>query len=116
MTVTLQLEERDQENKTVRFGGIGMLTPSPDEDYWTYRVRLSDTQAILGFPKYLTIGIGFAIEDDWNTNLPFTCDTKEIWEHIAHNKGDDAIADEDCIKAIEMVQEAARRDREAGER
>ena len=39
-------------------------------------VRLSDAQAILGFPKYLTIGIGFAIEDDWNTMTRMTTPTR----------------------------------------
>jgi hypothetical protein len=74
-------------------------------------VVLSKGQAIVGFPKFYTIGIGFAVEDaDWNTNLPFTCSTDEIFEHIKHNKGDEAIADEDVVRAIAMVQDAARTD------
>jgi len=106
----MELEIRDQENKTAVVGPL-MLTPMVDEDYWQYRVRLTDTQAILGFPKYSTVGIGFAIEEDWNTNLPYTCGTEEIFNHIKHNKSDDAISDEDCIEAIRMIQEAVRADR-----
>ena len=106
----LTLEVRGQENETA-FPGPIMLTPAVDEDYWQYRVRLSGTQAILGFPKFMTIGIGFAQEEDWNTNLPYTCEAEQIYDHIAHNKGDDAIAREDCLAAIRLVQEAAARDR-----
>lgn len=90
-------------------GGLVMITPPLDGDYWLFRVRLSNTQAIVGFPKFGTIGIGFQREDeDWNTNLPYSCDAAEIFNHISDNKGDDAIADEDCIAAIGLVQEAAR--------
>lgn len=89
------------------------MTPPIDEDYWAYRVKLTDTQAIVGFPKFGTIGIGFAVEDDWNTNLPYQSETEHIFEHIAHNKGDDAISDDDVREAIRLVQAAAREDRDA---
>ena len=89
-------------------GGGLMMTPAVgDESFWLFRVKLSDTQAIVGFPKFTTIGIGFAKEEDWNTNLPFRCSAKEIFDHIGHNKGDDSIADARCIEAIEMVRVAA---------
>lgn len=108
----LVLETKSQENKTVEVGPI-MMTPPIDEGYWTYRVKVSDRQAIVGFPKFGTIGVGFAVEDDdWNTNLPYTCGAEEIFEHIRHNKGDDAISDEACIAAVRMVQDAAKADRE----
>lgn len=103
----LVLEDRNTPDKTVRIGRLEM-TPAIDEDYWQFRVRLSDKQAIVGFPKFGTIGIGFAVEDDWNTNLPYSSGTTEIYEHIKHNKGDGKIKRAACIKAIEMVQEAAR--------
>lgn len=108
----LKLERRDQANRTPIIGGVAMVTPSLGEDYWAYRVQLSDKQAVLGFPKFMTIGVGFAVEDDWNTNLPYTCGTDEIFEHIKHNKGDDAIADDDVRAAIALVQQAAREDRD----
>lgn len=108
----LTLERRDQQNKTPVIGGI-MLTPNIDEDYWVYRVRLSETQAIVGFPKFFTVGIGFAVEEDWNTNLPYTCTTDEIFEHIKDNKGDDSISDVDVRAAIALVQAAVREDLKA---
>jgi hypothetical protein len=106
---SLVLERKNQEDRTLNIGG-GMMTPPIDEDYWLYRVRLSENQAIVGFPKFMTIGIGFADEEDWNTNLPWTCEAAEIFDHIDHNKGDDSIADEDCVAAIKMIQAAIRED------
>lgn len=101
----LKLEVKPQPNATGQIGNI-MITPLIDEKYWTWRVCLSDTQSIVGFPKFATIGIGFAQEEDWNTNLPYTCSTEEIYDHIKHNKGNDSISDEDCLAAIHMIQEA----------
>jgi hypothetical protein len=97
----MQVERRDQPDQTVVIGDkrviVGgktiLLTPPIIEDYWSYRVILSDKQAIIAFPKFRTIGIGFAVEDDWNTNLPYTQDAEHILEHIAHNKGDPSIKD-----------------------
>jgi hypothetical protein len=109
----LVLERRNQDNETKQVGPV-LITPAVDESYWAYRVKLSDRQAVVGFPKFLTIGIGFAVEDeDWNTNLPYTCDTDQILEHILVNKGDDAISNDDVRAAIVMVQDAARIDTEA---
>ena len=107
----LALERREQANKTPIGSGV-MITPPISEDYWAYRVRLTERQSIVGFPKFSTIGIGFAVEEDWNTNLPYTSQAEEIYEHIAHNKGDDAIGREDCIAAIRLIQDAAKSDRE----
>jgi hypothetical protein len=84
-----------------------MMTPPLDEDYWLFRVKLFEDQAILGFPKFGTIGIGFAQEEDWNTNLPSTCDTIQIFDHIKHNKQYEQISDEECIEAIRLVQKVA---------
>lgn len=106
----LELEVRSQENLSPQIGPL-IMTPSVNEDYWSYRVRLTDRQAVIGFPKFHTIGIGFAVEEDWNTNLPFSCGTEEIYEHIEHNRGDASITREDCIAAIALIQERARRDR-----
>ena len=114
----LKVEIRGQENETARVsigGTTVVLTPPIDEDYWAYRVRLTETQAIVGFPKFMTIGIGFAQEEDWNTNFPYTCETDEIWQHIAHNKADDSISDEDCIAAIRLIQDAIKANAEAGQ-
>jgi len=87
------------------------MTPPIAEDYWRFRVRLSDKQAIVGFPKFTTIGIGFAVEEDWNTNLPYSSPTDEIYEHIKHNKGDRTISKARVLAAIRLVQEAAQASR-----
>jgi hypothetical protein len=111
----LRLERRDQENETQTIhggGGVIEFAPLVDEDYWAYRVVLSDKQAIVGFPKFGTIGVGFAVEEDWNTNLPFTVPTDAIFEHIEHNKGDESVSDEAVKRAIQMVREAASADLE----
>lgn len=110
----LTLERRAQCDQSTVALGVAM-TPPLDENYWAYRVRLSDTQAIVGFPKFFMIGIGFAQEEDWNTNLPYTSTAADIFDHIRHNKGDDAISDADVVTAIELVQKAIRADLEAGE-
>lgn len=106
----LKLETRSQRNETPVLGEPGgpslMSTPPLGEDYWAYRVMLGERQAIIGFPKFTTIGIGFAAEDDWNTNLPFTCAAEDIYEHIRANKGDNGITRGDCLTAIRMIQEA----------
>lgn len=88
-------------------GNIGngiMITPKIDEDYWIMRVQVSDNQAVVAFPKFGTIGVGFQHEEDWNTNLPYSVPASEIFDHISHNKGSDSILDSDCINAIEAMQ------------
>jgi len=87
-------------------GGRIMITPAISDDYWLFRVGVSDIQGIICFPKFGTFGVGFQIEEDWNTNLPYTCDTMEIYNHIKHNKGDAKISDAICIDAIKMLQDA----------
>ena len=108
---TLVLEHRTEQADETPVVGNLMFTPPIDDDYWRWRVVVGDGQAIVGFPKFATIGIGFAVEDDWNTNLPYTQSAEAIFEHIKHNKGDDAIPDERCLTAIRMVQEAAQAER-----
>ena len=104
----LVLETRGQADTTGKIGPA-VFTPDIHEDYWSYRVRLNDTgQAVIAFPKFFTMGIGFAQEEDWNTNLPYTCDTDKIFSHIVKNKGDDAISDDDVRAAIRLIQEAVR--------
>lgn len=117
--MSLTLESRFHTDQTPTFelpgGGIAMISPALGEDYWAYRVKLSERQAIIGFPKFGTIGIGFAVEDaDWNTNLPYTVETERIATHIAENKGDPAITDDDVRQAIMAVQLAAATDKAAG--
>lgn len=92
--------------------GVVMMTPSDigKEDYWAFRVKVGEGQSVISFPKFCTLGVGFAQEkDDWNTNLPCTVDEKELFEHIRCNKGSDLIPDERCLAAIRMVCEASRK-------
>ena len=106
---TLVVERKDQPDKTPTFGGLS-LTPAIDEGYWSYRVVLSERQAVVAFPKFFTVGIGFAVEEDWNTNLPYTCEAEEIAEHILHNKGDDSISDDAVVEAIRLLKDAVAQD------
>lgn len=85
------------------------MTPKVGEDWWLFRVKVSKDQAILGFPKHMTIGIGFSKEDsNWNKNLPY-CTPEGVdglYRHIEENKGDDNISRKVCIVAIEMIKTA----------
>lgn len=83
-----------------------LLTPPINGDYWLLRVPLSANQAIVAFPKFMTIGVGFQQEENWNTNLPYSQPAERIFEHISHNKADDAITDAECVAAIQLIQEA----------
>jgi len=87
-------------------GRAVMITPPLGGDFWLARVRVSQRQAVVCFPKFMTIGIGFRREQDWNTNLPYTCEAAEIFAHIRHNKGRRA-SDEDCLTAIRKLQDFA---------
>lgn len=110
---TLTLERRAQEDQTaVLAGGVVMLAPVVDEDYWEYRVQLTKTQAVVGFPKFMTVGIGFAVEEeDWNTNLPYLhCTAEKIAEHIWRNRGSRRITKTMVIDAVQMIREAAAED------
>ena len=82
-----------------------MVTPPLDEDYWVLRVSLSSKQAIVAFPKFGTYGVGFQLEDDWNTNLPYTCKVATISKHIQHNKQDESISEDDFKQAISMIRQ-----------
>lgn len=111
----LQLEinsnfKSDKDTDALATKGI-LITPPVGENYWLFRVKVSKKQAIVGFPKFGTVGIGFAKETDWNTNLPYQCTTDEIYNHIKHNlgKGNFSNSIHTRIKqAIAMVQDAAK--------
>lgn len=104
----LQLEVNSDCHDPAVFGGAIAVTPPIGESYWMFRVKLDNQgQAILGFPKFFTIGIGFAKEEDWNTNLPYSSSAEDIYAHIKHNKGNASIGRDKCIAAIELVRQAA---------
>ena len=109
----LILERKEEHDSQPIPLGVGELltTPAIDKDYWAYRVRLTDTQSVVGFPKFGTVGIGFAVEEDWNTNLPYrTCSAEAITKHIWHNRGDKSIKRKDVVAAVQMIREAAAAD------
>ena len=111
MKLELQINARGVNDKSRALEGTGvMITPPIDENFWLLRVPVSEKQAIVGFPKFNVIGVGFQVETDWNTNLPFTFDADRIYEHIEQNKGDGTISRQTCITAIRMIQERAARD------
>lgn len=93
------------------------LTPPRNEDYWILRVPVSDSQAIVAFPKFCVIGVGFQIEEEWfqGCDLPTGCDAQTIYDHIKKNKGDDAIPDDTCIKAIQLIKDTVAQMRATGE-
>lgn len=110
MDLQLQVNSNDIEDPGLFQVGetsVMMTPPVGDEDYWLFKVMVSDTQSIVGFPKFMQVGIGFQQEEDWNSNLPSTSSAEKIFDHISDNKGDDSIPDERCIRAIEMIKAAA---------
>lgn len=110
MDLQLQVNSDDIQDPCVFKSGNNLLMVTPpvgDEDYWLFKVMVSDKQSIVGFPKFMQIGIGFQQEEDWNSNLPSTTSAEDIFDHISHNKGDDSIPDERCIAAIELIRSAA---------
>jgi len=112
----LTLEVRDQDDSTGLFvsregTAMAMVTPDIGSDYWQYRVVLSDSQAVLGFPKFGTIGIGFAVEDeDWNLNLPYRCKADKIAAHIDRNRTK-GLRRAKVVEAIKLIQAQAHADR-----
>lgn len=107
LEINPELLEGDENN--FQIGNMKFIvTPPLDEDYWQFRVKVHDDQAIVGFPKMMTIGIGFAKEDNWNLNLPYkNTRAEDLYEYIKANKRYASIPDELCIKAIKMIQKVA---------
>jgi hypothetical protein len=81
------------------------ITPPLDEDYFIARVKLYRDQAVQIFPKFGTIGCGFAKETDWNTNLPIACAAEKTADHIFHNRKYKKITRKQVIKAITILQD-----------
>ena len=102
--MTLTLEQQAAQDRQLIPGVF--ITPPINEEYWTFRVQVSGDNAIVAFPKFTGFGVGFQHEEDWNTNLPYTCSTEEIYQHIKHNGP--GIPKATVLQAIEMVQRAVR--------
>lgn len=111
MKLQLQINTRAINDSSRSLEGAGiMITPPIDENFWLFRVPLSEDQAIVGFPKFNVIGIGFQKEEDWNTNLPSGTSAITIYEHIKCNKGP-GIKRGACIEAIAMMEQAEAREK-----
>jgi len=96
------VEVKDAPLRTLS-GGIVFVTPPLDDTFWLARVVVSKDQAVVAFPKFGQIGIGFQHEDkDWNTNLPYTCYAEKIYNHIRINRR--SARREKCITAINALQ------------
>lgn len=94
-------------NSTFKAGNsLVAITPAIDKDYWLFRVHLFRNQYVQAFPKFFTLGIGFAIEDDWNTNLPYSQTAEALYSHIECNKKYDQITKERAIEAITLLSAA----------
>jgi hypothetical protein len=103
----LRLESRNHTDETFVLQSpnkIVMFTPPINESYWDYRVQLHEDQSVIGFGKFGTIGIGFAQESDWNTNLPYVCKTEDILNHIWHNHKYQAVTKKRTAEAIRLIQ------------
>lgn len=112
MDLVLETKQQADTTKEVALpsGGTAIFTPEIDEDYWTFRVVVSQDpfQAVVGFPKFGTIGVGFAVEDDdWNTNLPYTVETDKIVDHIWRNRLPLDLSRDTVHEAVLLVQTAA---------
>lgn len=108
MKLSLIINSKALRDDTRALASRGILvTPAIDESFWLYKVDVSDKQAIVGFPKFGVIGIGFQHEhDNWNTNLPSDVPAEGIYNHIKCNKGDKKIPKSRCIKAIQLIKDA----------
>ena len=99
-----------------------MICPTVDENYWALRVKLHKDQAVLGFLKFGMIGVGMAIEEDSNTNLPLnSTDTplsnaNRIYSHIKCNKKYKSITHQMIVDAIILIIKGAEQYCEKGER
>lgn len=106
--LVLEVNEKFKRANDTFAGPAGVtiaITPPLSEDYWALRVQVSENQAIVGFPKFSTIGIGFQHEDkDWNTNLPFSSAAQKTFDHIKHNRRD--AKKSACLEAIRLIQNA----------
>lgn len=106
MKLRLEINSKPINDPTRKLVPAGVLIcPPVSESFWLLRVKLSEKQAIVGFPKFGVIGVGFQHENDWNTNLPSGCKAEEIYDHIKHNKGDRKITKTICLEAIRLIQD-----------
>ena len=102
-------EKYVRESPSVRLGNaVVMVNPPVGVDYWVFKVRLYEDQAMIAFPKFGQMGISFLREERRNINLPAMSSAEDIWEHIKPNKKYMQITKKMGIKAIQMLQGACK--------
>lgn len=81
---------------------------------WLFRVKVSDGQAVIGYPRLSTIGVGFAVEsdDDFGVDAPYDLGVEEIWAAIRVNAG--GVPEGLAVQAIRIVADAAAEARSYG--
>jgi len=102
----------DQSLRVFDSSGEFIFTVTPQSKggrRWLFRVKLKYDQAILGFPKMGTIGIGFAKEEDWDFNVPCEESVDVIFDNIKSNKRYSDISEREVREAIQMVKAVAQR-------
>ena len=83
---------------------IIMFTPAINKEYYIMRVVLYKDQALVAFPKFGLIGVGFAIEEgSWNTNLPYQVEAERLYKHI-RRKALMISHDHVCLQGIYILQ------------
>jgi len=90
-------------------GDLFLISPDTGPDYWLFRVQLVKDQAIVAFPKMGLLGVGFAIEEDWNRNLPIDRrqtdeELAQIWDHIRANKKYPSITKKMGMEALRLIR------------
>lgn len=91
-----------------------MISPIVSKEYWAFRVKLCKDQAVLGFPKLGQIGVGMALEEDSNVNLPIHPDdtplanANRIYSHIKCNKKYESITRQMIVDAIMLIFEGTK--------
>ncbi len=99
-----------------------MISPTTGDDYWMFRVKLCKDQAVVGFPKFGMIGVGMALEENGNTNLPLCAiytpekNAKRITKHIKCNKKYKSITIKMIEDAIILIEKGAAEYCNKGER
>lgn len=105
MELVLQRADGPVENAAVN---VGFVALGGAHRGWLFRVDVGGGQAVIGFPKYTTIGVGFEQEpESGNTNLPYTTPAKALLNHSWCNRGGMTATPEEALRAFELVQEAA---------
>lgn len=71
---------------------------------YMFKIQMYQDQYLLAFPKFGKLAIGFSQEKVFNLNLPYDCDAEQIFERISPNKRYKNITNEQCLKAIKLLQ------------